>query len=202
MTSSCGIYDRYRRIAVHLNERTRRLWAASEAQAIGYGGVSRVSEATGISRRAVTKGMTELKSSSVLSPDRVRKFGAGRKTLPQRQPGIKEHLESLVEPLARGDPDSPLRWTCKSTRLLADEMTRSGWPLSDRSVAALLHELKYSLQGNQKTLEGNQHPDRNAQFEHINASVEKAMAAGQPVISVAPKKQALIGNYANSGKRW
>jgi hypothetical protein len=202
MTTPGDIHVRYHQIIGHLNERTRRLWAASEAQALGYGGVSRVARISGLSRKAITKGLAELKSDTPLPPDRIRKPGAGPKPLPQRQPGIKEKLESLVEPLTRGDPESPLRWTCKSTRRLAKEMTRAGWPLSDRSAAALLKEMKYSLQGNQKTLEGNQHQDRNAQFEHINASVAVAIAERQPVISVDTKKKELVGNYANGGKQW
>jgi hypothetical protein len=202
MTTAYEIHERYCQIKAHLTERTRRLWCASEAQALGYGGVSRVSNITGLSRKAITKGVAELESETPLSPDRIRKPGAGPKTLPQRQPGIKEKLESLVEPLTRGDPESPLRWTCKSTRRLAGEMTRAGWPLSDRSVAALLHDMQYRLQGNQKTLEGNQHPDRNAQFAYINSSVAMALAEGQPVISVDTKKKELVGNYANGGKKW
>jgi hypothetical protein len=146
--------------------------------------------------------MVELKERKALSPERVRRPGAGPKTLWEKQPGIREKIEALVEPLTRGDPESPLRWTCKSTRSLADEMTRAGWTISDRSVAALLKEMKYSLQGNQKTLEGNQHPDRNAQFEYINAEVAKAIKRRQPVISVDTKKKELIGTYANKGRKW
>ena len=202
MTTAYEIHDRYRQIEAHLNERTRRLWAASEAQALGYGGISHVAEITGLSRKAITKGLAELKSKTPLSSDRIRKQGAGPKTLQQRQPGIKKKLEALVDPLTRGDPESPLRWTCKSTRRLAEEMSRMGWSISDRSVAMLLKEMKYSLQGNRKTLEGNQHPDRNAQFEHINTSAAKAMAEKQPVISVDTKKKELIGNYANNGQKW
>ena len=155
-----------------------------------------------ISRRAITKGLKELNAGAVLSAERIRQPGGGPKTLQEKHPGIKQKLESLVEPLTRGDPDSPLRWTCKSTRLLAEEMRKKGYPLSDRSVAMFLHELGYSLQGNQKTLEGNQHTDRNAQFEYINASVAGAMAEKQPVISVDTKKKELIGNYANKGQKW
>ncbi|MDR1043847.1 MAG: ISAzo13 family transposase [Candidatus Adiutrix sp.] len=195
------IQVRYHLISAHFNERTRRLWAASEAQALGYGGVSQVAKATGISRRAITKGLKELNEEAPLSLKRVRKPGGGPKRLRDKHPGIKEKLESLVEPLTRGDPDSPLRWTCKSTRLLAEEMRNAGWPISDRSVSKLLHELDYSLQGNHKTLEGNQHPDREAQLEYINASVAAAMAEKQPVISVDTKKKELIGNDANNGRQ-
>jgi Rhodopirellula transposase. len=202
MTTTCEIKERYRQIQPHLNERTRRLWAASEAQAWGYGGVTLVASVTGVSRRAITEGIAELKSRDALSPERIRWPGAGPKTLERKRPDIKRRLEALVEPLTRGDPESPLRWTCKSTRHLADKLSRAGLKISDRSVAMLLKEMKYSLQGNQKTVEGNQHPDRNAQFEHINAEVTGAMAQGQPVISVDTKKKELIGNYANNGRKW
>lgn len=201
MATACELQQRFQQIALHLNERTRRLWAASEAQAWGYGGVTLVASVTGVSRRAITRGLAELKTGNPLPAERIRRPGAGPKTLEEKKPGIKEKLESLVEPLTRGNPESPLRWTCKSTRNLAVEMTREGWKVSDRSVAALLKEMKYSLQGNQKTLEGNQHPDRNAQFEHINNEVTEAMAQGQPVISVDTKKKELIGSYANKGRK-
>jgi hypothetical protein len=202
MATAFELEQRFQQIAPHLNERTRRLWAASAAQAWGYGGVTLVASVTGVSRRAITQGLTELKTGNPLPAGRIRRPGAGPKTLEERKPGIKEKLESLVEPLTRGTPESPLRWTCKSTRNLAVEMTREGWKVSDRSVAALLKEMKYSLQGNQKTLEGNQHPDRNAQFEHINNEVTEAMAQGQPVISVDTKKKELIGSYVNKGRKW
>jgi len=146
--------------------------------------------------------LRELAAGEVLPQGRVRRPGGGRKSAVYHQPGLPEKLESLVEPLTRGDPMSPLRWTCKSTRRLAGELVRLGFSISSRIVRLLLHDMGYSLQGNRKTLEGKQHPDRNGQFEYINARVTAQMRAGQPVISVDTKKKELIGNYANAGKQW
>jgi len=196
------IRKKFRGLVPFLNERTRRIWAATEATALGYGGVSLVTRATGISRRAIHVGLCEIKAGDVLPEGRVRHPGGGRKSAVEHQPDLREALESLVEPLTRGDPESPLRWTCKSTRRLAQELSKRGYKASDRLVAALLHSMDYSLQGNRKTIEGKQHPDRNAQFEHINARVTAELRAGEPVISVDTKKKELIGNYENEGKTW
>lgn len=183
-------------------ERSRRIWAASEAMALGRGGVSVVSRATGMARQTISAGLLAIRNGDVLPEGRVRRQGAGRKANSERQPDLRTALESLVDPLTRGDPDSPLRWTIKSTRTLSDALKRQGYAASARLVAALLREMGYSLQGNQKTLEGKQHPDRNAQFEHINARVEAELKARQPVISVDTKKKELVGSYANSGRQW
>jgi hypothetical protein len=202
MTDETTIQQKYRAIGSHLNERTRRVWAATEASILGYGGISLVARATGISRRAIVVGLNELREGSCLPEDRVRRAGGGRKSGVERQPDLPEHLEALVEPMTRGDPESPLRWTCKSTRCLSKELAKRGYCASSRMVGALLHAMGYSLQANRKTVEGKQHPDRNAQFEHINAKVARAMRAAQPVISVDTKKKELVGNYANKGQQW
>ena len=196
------IRKKYEPLALLLNEHTRRLWAATEAIALGYGGISIISRATGISRRAILVGIKEIEQGIVLTGGRVRKQGGGRKSQVDHQPDLMHKLESLVEPLTRGDPESPLRWTIKSTRRLSEELTESGYTASSRLVATLLLQMGYSLQGNRKTLEGKQHPDRNAQFEYINGRVEKELRASQPVISVDTKKKELIGNYTNNGTQW
>ena len=196
------IRKKYEPLALLLNEHTRRLWAATEAIALGYGGISIISRATGISRRAILVGIKEIEQGIVLTEGRVRKPGGGRKSQVDHQPDLMHKLESLVEPLTRGDPESPLRWTIKSTRRLSEELTESGYTASSRLVATLLLKMGYSLQGNRKTLEGKQHPDRNAQFEYINGRVEKELRASQPVISVDTKKKELIGNYTNNGTQW
>jgi hypothetical protein len=175
--------------------------AAAEAVDIGHGGVSLVSHACGLSRVTITKGISEL-SERPLAADRVRRSGGGRKKLAVRDPKLTGLLESLVEPLARGDPESPLRWTCKSTRTLARELTGRKHPISHEKVAQLLRELDYSLQGNRKTEEGDDHPDRDAQFRHINKEVRLALAARRPVISVDTKKKELVGNFENKGRQW
>jgi hypothetical protein len=185
----------------HLNERGRRMVAAGEAVGLGYGGVSRVSRACGLSRVTITKGIQELQAEP-LDPGRIRRPGAGRPKLTTRDPTLPGALEALVEPLARGDPESPLRWTCKSTRTLAKELTAQAHPISHEKVAQLLRSLKYSLQGNRKTEEGTDHPDRDAQFHYINEQVGRALAAHRPVISVDTKKKELIGNYENKGQTW
>lgn len=202
MTDETTIQRKYGAIAGYLNERTRRVWAATEADTLGYGGISLVARATGISRRAIVVGMNELREGSGVPENRVRRTGGGRKSGVERQPDLPERLEALVEPMTRGDPESPLRWTCKSTRCLSKELAKRGYCASSRMVGALLHEMGYSLQANRKTLEGKQHPDRNAQFEHINAKVASAMRVAQPVISVDTKKKELVGNYANKGQQW
>lgn len=185
----------------HLGERERRIVAAAEAKRIGRGGITAVSKASGLSRVTITKGIAEL-SQSPLPKGRTRKEGAGRPTIQKSDPQLKATLAALVEESTRGDPESPLLWTCKSTRRLADELSKEQHPISHEKVAQLLKEEGYSLQGNKKTEEGNQHPDRDAQFRHINRRVKFALAHGQPVISVDTKKKELVGNYDNKGRQW
>ena len=187
------IRRKFAALAAVLDERSRRQWAASEAQELGYGGISSVAQATGLARDTIRLGVQELRYRQEHPDDpvnpRLRKAGAGRKALTALDPDLLPALERLVEPLTRGDPESPLRWTCKSTRTLAKELTGQGRPISDRTVAALLHEAGYSLQANRKTREGRQHPDRNAQFEYINAQARRLQQRSQPVISVDTKKK-------------
>lgn len=202
MTAEAAIRQKFLALGSFLNERTRRVWAATEASSLGYGGASLVARATKISRRAILSGQREIKTGNVLPEGRIRRPGGGRKSAVEHQPNLPKKLESLVEPLTRGDPMSPLRWTCKSTRRLSKALKRLGYRASSRVVGILLRGMGYSLQGNCKTVEGNQHPDRNAQFEHINARVTAEMRAAQPVISVDTKKKELVGNYVNRGKQW
>ena len=185
----------------HLNETARRLMAANEAVQLGYGGVSRVSRACGLSRVTLTKGIHELKSTP-LDPGRIRRAGARRRKLTALDPGLSPALDALVEPLASGDPQSPLRWTCKSARALAAVLSAQRHPISHTKVAQLLNAAGYSLQCNRKTEEGGDHPDRDAQFQHINRAVKRALRAADPVISVDTKKKELIGNYQNKGRQW
>jgi len=185
-----------------LDERTRRLLAANEARVLGHGGISKVSRACGLSRKAIAKGVREIEAGTALPAGRVRRPGAGRKKITATDPGLAGALERLIEPETRGDPESPLRWTCRSTRTLAAQLTRQKHPISHMKVAQLLHEQGYSLQSNRKTEEGADHPDRDAQFRHINAQVRRALAKGAPVISVDTKKKELVGNYENGGRQW
>jgi hypothetical protein len=193
---------RFEMLAPFLNERTRRLAAAAEAAAIGRGGIARVSRATGVSRRAIASGLDQLKAPDDLGAARIRRPGGGRKRTVEIDATLRADLERLIDPVTRGDPESPLRWTCKSIRKLAEELRRMGHATSHRMVAELLHELGYSLQGNRKTIEGKGHPDRNAQFEHINRKVRAALLSGQPVISVDAKKKELVGDFKNAGREW
>jgi hypothetical protein len=193
---------KYGALEAALNERTRRLWAGTEALAFGRGGIATVMRATGLSRNTVVRGIRETTEACPLDVARVRAPGAGRKAKAVLDPGLKRALERLVEPLSRGDPESPLRWTCKSTRRLAKELADEGYQVSHRLVAELLHELDYSLQGNLKTKEGTRHPDRNAQFEYINRRVSDEMARNQPAISVDTKKKELVGDFKNGGREW
>ena len=185
-----------------LDERTRRLLAANEALALGYGGVSCVHRACGLSRAAITSGIREIEEGVQLAPGRVRRSGAGRKRITVSDPSLLVALDRLIDPDTRGDPESPLRWVCKSTRTLADVLRRQHHRISHVTVADLLHEQGYSLQSNRKVEEGGDHPDRDAQFRHINATVRRALAAKNPVISVDTKKKELLGNYANAGRQW
>jgi transposase-like protein len=206
------IADKYRALADRLDEATLRLWAAVEARALGRGGVSMVARAIGISRTTIYAGLDELeqKAPAVSSapahggvgPRRVRAPGGGRKRLVDKDPTLLRDLDALVEPTARGDPMSPLRWTCKSTSRLAEELAGLGHAVSPRSVYDLLVHLGYSLQAVRKTREGNQHPDRDAQFHHIADMVAEYQGAGDPVISVDTKKKELIGDFANGGREW
>jgi transposase len=185
-----------------LDERARRLIAANEARELGHGGVSAISRACGLSRKAITKGIIEIEDGGVLAPGRIRKPGAGRKAITENDPRLLEVLERLIEPDTRGDPESPLRWTCKSTRTIAALLTRWKHPISHMKVAQLLREQDYSLQSNRKTEEGDDHPDRDTQFRYINQKVKQTLARGAPVISVDTKKKELVGNYANGGRQW
>ncbi len=184
-----------------LDERNRRLMAANEARSLGYGGVSKVSLACGLSRKAIAKGIQEI-SEGITIHGRIRRLGAGRKKITVNDPGLLSSLERLIEPETRGDPESPLRWICKSTRTLATQLTRKNHPVSHEKVAQLLRDQNYSLQGNRKTQEGADHPDRDAQFRYINKQVKRSLANGIPVISVDTKKKELLGNYENKGKQW
>lgn len=203
MADEEGIGVRFQALAGFLDERMRRLVAAAESEAVGYGGASIVSRVTGVSRRAIRAGSKELKALQSAKPKpglRIRKAGGGRKKTVDRDTTLKSDLEQLVEPLTRGDPESPLRWTCKSVRRLAQELKKMGHQTSHRMVAELLAELGYSLQANRKTLEGTSHPDRNAQFEHINKRVQEYLAANNPAISVDTKKRELVGEFKNTGR--
>jgi len=194
-----AIVAKYAAIGGVLDERARRLWAATESRAIGYGGDALVSAATGLARATIRAGRAEIDAAVELE-GRVRRPGAGRPSIQQVQPGIKEALEQLVDPLTRGAPTSPLRWTCKSKAKLAAAMTKNGWKVSATMVGRLLHELGYSLKSVRKSPERTAHPDRNAQFEHINAAAADFLARGSPVISVDTKKKELVGDLGNAGK--
>jgi transposase len=196
---------KYRSLAVEMDERIRRQWAAVESRDLGYGGVSTVSRATGLSRTTITAGLRELKlpaKKRAAEAQRIRRPGGGRRLATDNDPELIEALEALIEPMTRGDPESPLRWTCKSTYRLAEELTQQDHPIGARTVAKLLHESGYSLQANRKTREGKQHPDRNAQFEYINEQVQLFQRRRKPTISVGTKKKELVGDFANRGREW
>lgn len=199
------IRRKYESLQPVMDERLRRQWAASEARDLGWGGVSLLARATGLSRTTITAGLRELKQPArqrAAAAGRVRRKGGGRKPLSQSDPDLSVALESLIEPTSRGDPESPLRWTCKSLRHLSEELTQQGHPISPNSVASLLYDMDYSLQANRKTREGASHPDRNAQFEHINAWVRQFQERGQPAISIDTKKKELVGDFRNAGQQW
>jgi hypothetical protein len=209
MTPSQQLQEKYAALGSVLNERQCRLWAASEARALGRGGVTLVAQATGISRKRIQAGVQELEGRAESIPasakpqaERVRRAGGGRRPLTTHDPGLVEALEALVAPSTRGDPMSPLRWTSKSTSQLATALTQQGHPVSARTVARLLQQRGYSLQGLQKTREGKDHPDRDGQFEHLNTRVATFQASGQPVISVDTKKKELVGDFKNGGREW
>jgi hypothetical protein len=201
-SKEASVRARYGLIASNLDERCRRLWAAAEAQAAGYGGVSLVARATGLSRPLIHRGLSELPSGVSPGPGRVRRKGAGPPRLETCQPGLKAALDALAEPTSRGDPESPLRWTCKGVRRLAAALKKQGYRVGRQKVSELLGELGYSLQGNRKTQEGGTHPDRDAQFRHIARRTKAHLKIGDPVISVDTKKKELVGKYKNGGREW
>jgi hypothetical protein len=200
------IRRKFRQLQGALNERSRRLWAASEALEIGWGGVTAVAEATQMSQTTVHAGIAELRTPrrarTALPPERIRRPGGGRRRATLNDPQLLPALNGLVEPTSRGDPESPLRWTIKSTRTLAEELIRRNHRISYGTVATLLGQAGYSLQSNRKTREGASHPDRNAQFEYLNAEVAKFLKRGQPAISVDTKKKELVGDFKNGGRDW
>jgi transposase len=193
---------KYASLAPVLTERSRRLWAATEARALGHGGIAAVERATGISRSTIERGLRQLESDEPLSPDRTRRPGGGRKRATDKDTMLMADLDALVEPTSSGDPDSPLRWTSKSLRRLAEELQAMGHTASHRLVADLLHSSGYSLQANRKTREGPQHPDRDAQFRYINDQVLGCQKQAQPAISVDTKKKELVGDFKNAGRQW
>lgn len=205
MTDQETVATKFRALAPFLDERRRRLWAGAEALALGHGGLTMVAAATGLRPHTVGAGIRELQAgvlTSALPATRVRMPGGGRKALTEHDPTFLRDLESLVEPVTRGDPMSPLRWICKSTRQLAAELGRQGHRVSHQTVAEALHALDYSLQSNRKTKEGASHPDRDAQFAYINEQTKEFQQRSQPVISVDTKKKELVGDFKNGGREW
>ncbi len=202
MSSIAILVQKFSSIWPLLDERTRRIMAANEAIGLGYGGVSVVHRACGLSRKAIGKGIREIEEGDSPLAGRIRRPGAGRKNLTVSDPALLAALDGLIDGGTRGDPESSLRWICKSTRTLAAELCQQDHPISYVRVAQLLHEQNYSLQSNRKLEEGEDHPDRDAQFRHINNCVKRALRAGGPVISVDTKKKELVGNYANAGQQW
>jgi len=200
VADSAGITARYEALKAVLDERARRLLAAAESQVVGKGGISAVAQATGISRPVIRQGIAELKNPDALPPGRIRRKGGGRKKAVEKDESLTSDLQNLLESTTRGDPESPLRWTCKSVRQLTGELTRMKHRVSHQVVADLLHALGYSLQANSKTKEGTDHPDRNAQFKHLNGKVKWCLGRHQPVISVDTKKKELVGDFKNNGQ--
>jgi transposase len=202
VVDTTGIQVRFEALRSVLDERTRRLLAAAESQAVGRGGISAVSRVTGISRPVIRQGMAELTNPEGLVADRVRRQGGGRKKTVDKDGSLKSDLEELLESTTRGDPEAPLRWTCKSVRQLTAELRRMKHHVSHQVVADLMHQLGYSLQANLKTKEGSDHPDRNAQFEHLSGKVKWCLRRRLPVISVDTKKRELVGDFKNNGQEW
>lgn len=200
MIDEAAIAARYQAISPLLDERARRLMAGTEALAIGRGGVAAVARATGLALTTVTRGVADVRAGERIDRGRVRRPGAGRPPIEQRDPTLRGDLEALIEPTTRGDPESPLRWTTRSVRSLAAELRRQGHAVSHQTVSELLHDLGYSLQSNRKVLEGASHPDRDAQFRHIHAAVQLQLSLGEPVISVDTKKKELVGPFRNTGR--
>ena len=192
----------YELVSPRLDERQRRLLAAAAARTLGRGGITMVARATGMSRQTVYDGLADLDDATGRAAGRARRAGGGRKRLTERDPGLVAALEALVDPVTRGDPESPLRWTCKSTAQLARALTAQGHPVSDDTVGRLLTQQDYTLQRTRKTVEGAQHPDRDAQFGYLNEQARAHLAAGQPVVSVDTKKKELVGDDANPGLEW
>jgi len=195
-----AIRARYCAVAPLLDERARRLMAGAEALVLGRGGVSAVARGTGLSRTTVQRGMGDVQAGAGGAKGRIRREGAGRPRAVERDLTLRQDLERLIEPTTRGDPESPLRWTCKSVRRLAEELRRNGHEVSHQTVSELLHDMGYSLQANRKVLEGSSHPDRNLQFEHLNEAVQLQLLAGEPVVSVDTKKKELVGPFKNGGR--
>jgi len=202
MNTLPGLKQKFGAVWPLLDERTRRVMAANEALGFGFGGISVVHRACGLSRKAIAKGIGEIQEGIVPPAGRIRRPGAGRKSITVSNPRLLETLEEMIDCQTRGDPESPLRWICKSTRTIATQLGKRKHPVSHVKVAQILHDLNYSLQSNRKTEEGVDHPDRDAQFRHINAAVKKCLRQGIPVISVDTKKKELIGNYDNAGQQW
>ena len=201
-----SVKSNYEPLRSLLNERGRRLWAAGEAKGLGWGGISLVARAIGLSRTTIRTGIKEINAISegkapVFEANRVRRSGGGRKSLEEKDSTLIPDLEKLLEPMTRGDPESALRWTCKSTLKLAAELKKGGHKIGARKVSYLLNQLGYSLQSNRKTKEGGLHKDRNAQFEYINNQTQLYQSRGQPVISVDTKKKELIGDFKNGGRK-
>lgn len=208
MSDVNSIRKKFEALAPVMDERMTRLWAAAEAEVLGWGGVAAVTKATGIRSKRIAAGRRDLAELRESPPDtaarsqRVRREGAGRKRATERDPKLKDALDALIDPVTRGDPESPLRWTSKSTRKLAKELTTQGHPITSKTVAVILKEMGYSLQGLSKTREGTQHPDRDAQFKYINRRTKEFQANDEPVISVDTKKKELIGDFKNGGVEW
>jgi hypothetical protein len=202
MIDVTAIRQRYLALSPHLDERARRIFAGTEARAAGYGGIAAVSRATGIAASTIGRGLAELSAKDRLAPGRVRRPGGGGKKLVEKDATLLADLLAMVEPDARGDPMSPLRWTCKSLSQLAGALVAIGHKIGRSAVGDLLHQQKFSLQANRKTREGENHPDRDAQFAHLNASVRDALTGGEPVISVDTKKKELVGDFKNAGRTW
>jgi hypothetical protein len=202
MNTLSELKRKFRSAWPHLDERTRRIMAATEAVSLGYGGVSVVGRACGLSRKAISRGIREIQGRGKPLVGRIRRPGAGRKSITQSDPRLVQTLEGLIDEQTRGDPESALRWICKSTRAIAQELGQQEHAVSHMKVAQILHDLDYSLQSNRKTEEGADHPDRDAQFRHINVTVKRCLRQRIPVISVDTKKKELIGNYDNAGRQW
>jgi transposase len=197
------IQEKFNALSAIMDERLQRRWAAAEAISLGRGGITLVACATGLSRTTIQAGLAELRDpTSDSASSRIRRKGAGRPRLSQQDPRLLRDLQVLLEPTTRGDPESPLLWTCKSTRNLADELARLGHSISHDTVGRLLEEMDYSLQANRKTREGKDHPDRDAQFDYINRKVRQFQRRGQPVVSVDTKKKELLGDFKQSGREW
>lgn len=197
------VREKFLALEPFLNERMKRVWAAAEAKALGRGGKAVISAATRLSRTTIYRGLEEIEQSRLDQPaSQLRAKGGGRKRMVDQAPGLLDQLQSLISDSTRGDPESPLLWTCKSTRQLSDALSRYGYKVGRQKVSELLAELGYSLQGNRKTKEGSTHPDRDKQFRYLNRRVRSFQSQCQPVISVDTKKKELVGNFSNRGSEW